>query len=81
MAGDLRTSPWIYPRCKEYDILFCVDGHGYVMNKKTDESAHLESHAKLAALQITPRPASRKACGGRVRQNRDQHLGSFGPDG
>jgi hypothetical protein len=51
MADDLRTSPWIYTKCRDhYDILFCADGHGYVLNKKTGESAYFEDHAKLAAF-------------------------------
>lgn len=51
MAGDLRTSPWIYTKCREYyDILFCADGHGYVLSRKTNESAYFETHAELAAF-------------------------------
>jgi len=50
MAEDLRTAPFIYPKCEEYDVLFCTDGRGYVLNKGTDESVCFESHAKLAAF-------------------------------
>ncbi|MFK4384632.1 hypothetical protein [Bradyrhizobium sp. USDA 223] len=51
MADDLRTSPWISTKCpNHYDILSCADGHGYVLSKKTSESAYFEDHAQLAAF-------------------------------
>jgi hypothetical protein len=82
MAKDRGTSPFIYPKCKEYKVLFCTDGHGYVLNNGTDESAYFESHAKLASFladhaRITFRRAHPEGEYGRVEANIWEPSGLF----
>ena len=51
MADDRWTSPWLRLKCKdEYEVRFCVDGRGYVLDKKNEQSACFASHVELAAF-------------------------------
>jgi hypothetical protein len=47
MQDDRWCAPWVDCKSKLYEVHFCVDGRGYVVNK-LGESRCFESHAALA---------------------------------
>lgn len=48
MESDRWCAPWVNCTSKKFEVHFCIDGKGYVLNLKTKESYCFESHHALA---------------------------------
>jgi len=65
MQSDRWTGPWISHEGKNFEVNFCVDGHGYVHKIRGDEWIRFETHVELAKW-LDARKAVRFPRGGRT---------------